>query len=112
LRALSVDAVFALPQGEASDSGLKGFAIFLQHLVAALHGAEGSLERTARGVFETLAFLQHRLLAHHSRPTHLFDLSVGIGDDPVTVEQLHGVAPLIGDANSVPKTPLASTVVG
>src|SRR5690606_20356569 len=71
-------------EAERADAGVELLAAGLHdHVEIAVHGANRRVERAAAGVLEFLAGLQHRLVADDARATHLLDLAVAGGDDPV-----------------------------
>ena len=58
-----------------------------RHLIGAVHGAHGRVQRAARGVAEALPRPDQGLLAHDPRTAHVLLLALGVGDDPVAREQ-------------------------
>lgn len=50
-----------------------------------MYGAEWCLEGAARGVFERLARLERRLLPDDAQAPDLFEVVIGVRDDPVPV---------------------------
>ncbi len=71
------------------------------HLISAGHGADLCRQDRATGIFEVVARLDDGLLAHHAFAFHFLHVIVGIGDDPVAMQQLHRVIALIGDGDGV-----------
>lgn len=55
----------------------------------------------AAGIFKALAGFQYRLLAYHPRPPHFLHPAAIVGDLPVPVEELHGIAAQILNGNVV-----------
>ena len=74
-------------QPERSDRGVELLSVVGHHLIAALHGADGSLYDRTAGVAKSLARLEVRLLADDAVAAGLFHVAVGVGDDPVTRQQ-------------------------
>lgn len=91
-----------LPQRERRDLDVEMFlALEVDELVAATHGAEGGVERAARGVFEGFSGAEARLLADYAGPADFLNASVRVGDDPMSVQELNRIASLVRDANRV-----------
>ena len=88
-------------QHEFRNRCLESRAVVGDALVRATHGTHRRRQRTATGVFEGFAGLQHRLLADHAIATHFLDFIVGVGDDPVPRHQLRGVFACVADRHRV-----------
>src|SRR5699024_6039944 len=88
-------------EGERRDRGVEVRAVVADQVVAALHAANRGFQHRAGGVFELLARLDPRLLAHHALAAHLLDLAVAVGDDPVAAHQLRRQPPQVADADGV-----------
>src|SRR5690242_14442322 len=71
------------------------------HMIGAHHEARRRIEWRARGVFETLAWLEQRLLADHAGPVYMLRATAGIGDLPGAAEQLHRLAPPVLDLDAI-----------
>ena len=78
-------------------------AVVAEHLVFALHGADRRFYHGPTGVAKDLARLKVGLLADHTLAADLLDLAVGVGDEPVPVQQLGGRAARIADRDGVRK---------
>lgn len=92
-------------QFERGDTNIEGLIGGVDHLETALHRAEWRGEGTEGRVIEVLAGVEDRMFADHSWSTNLFDLSVGIGDDPVSTLELHPFRSAIGDSDLVGEEP-------
>ncbi|CAI8833366.1 hypothetical protein EMIT048CA2_200038 [Pseudomonas chlororaphis] len=77
-------------QAEGGDDGVEVFAVFGEHLIAALHIADacGHDRTTAVGVAFSCG--DQRLLADDAGTADFFDVPVAIGDHPVPGEQFGG----------------------
>ena len=73
-----------LAQHEFGDLRVELVASCRDHLIGALHRAEGRGERAPRCVLERIAWLDHRLIADDSVAPDLFDLPGRVADDPVS----------------------------
>jgi hypothetical protein len=81
----------------------------VDELVAAAHGAEGRVERTAGGVFEGFPGSEARLLADDSRAADFLHATVCVGDDPMSVQELDRITSLVRDADRVHEEVLVAT---
>src|SRR4030066_319864 len=99
-------------QHELRDLDLELRALTGLHLVAAAHRAALRGQHRAAGIFEALAGFEQRLLAHHALPAHFLHMVVGIGDDPVTADELGGRAAEIGDGDGVGKHETVARLIG
>ena len=54
-------------------------------------------------VFKAIARIKHRLLAHHTRARHLFNIAVCIGDFPITPPQRHHIVAAIENRDVIAK---------
>src|ERR1700704_2625868 len=90
-------------QGEGRNGRVELLSVFGHHLVRAAHGPDCRLQMRATAVFEALAGLEQRLLSDHAEALDLDDLVVGVGDDPMTADQLRGNRAGIGDRDRVRK---------
>ena len=70
-----------------------------------MHGAAVGGQRAAGGVLELLAGREGGLVADDAGTDDLFDAALGVGDDPVTIEQLDGLLALVGDGHRVAEEP-------
>src|ERR1035438_3187080 len=86
---------------------MAGSAVGARHLIGAVHGACGRLQRAPRRVFEGLPRRQHGLLADHPGTFDFFHMIRTIGDHPVPAEKLHGAGALVGNAHRVLENPFA-----
>jgi hypothetical protein len=82
------------------------------HLVAAAHRADLRGQHRAAGVFEALAGFQQWLLAHHALPAHFLHMVIGIGDDPMTADELGGRMTEIGNGDGVGKHETVARLIG
>jgi hypothetical protein len=105
IRASLVDRVRFL-QRERRDFYLEMLAAARDHLIRPVHDALRGLETAPRRVLKRFARAEHRLLANHAFALDLFDVAGGVGDDPVTAEELHAFVPFVGDADRVNEAPL------
>lgn len=96
-------------QGEGSNFDFELFPARANHLVSAAHGAGRRFERAPGGVLVRGARGEYRLLADYPLSFHLVGAFKGVADDPVTADELHGVASEVGDANGVLEHPSART---
>src|SRR5665213_3795301 len=76
-------------------------AALAHHLVAAGHESRRGRQRHAAGIFEVLAWLEHRLLADHAFAADFLLATRGVGDDPVSRPQLNRLLAGIGDDDGV-----------
>src|SRR5436190_894118 len=88
--------------------GLYGVALVGDHLVGAFHDPERGGQRATGRVLERLAGREGGLLADHARALDFFDLIRGIGDDPVTGQQLDPFGTLVGNRDGVEEEPLVA----
>ena len=79
-------------QRKRRDRNVEREAVLREHLVRAAHRADRRRDAGAARVFEALARLQHRLLAHDPLPADFLDPLLGVGDDPVPADELRGDA--------------------
>src|SRR5436190_4964918 len=93
-------------ESKRSDINVEMAPTRADHLVGSAHAADRSLERTPRRILERLAGHKDRLLAHHARASHFFDLLHRVGNDPMPAEQLHLLRALVGDPYGVLEHPL------
>lgn len=66
-----------------------------------MHGPARRTQHAAARVLEAVARVQARLLPDDARTAHLFDVTVGVGDDPVAREQLREGLAHVRDAHRV-----------
>ncbi len=92
-------------QFEGCDPDVEGLVGGVDHLEAALHRAERGAEGAEGRVFEMLAWIEYRVLADHAGTTNFLDMSVGVGDDPVTALESHSFVSAVGDADPIGKEP-------
>ncbi len=92
---------FFFGEGERRDRGVEGVTVVGHHLIRPVHDAHGRRQGTEARVLERLPRLQARLFPDHSGPLHFLGGPVGIGDDPMPADQLHGLVALVGDADVV-----------
>src|SRR5664279_935496 len=98
-------------QSELTDRRIEGMRVFGHAEEGAAHRAvRRSQPRPAR-VLEGFAGLQHRLVADHGEAAHLFDVAVGIGDDPVPGDQLAGDVAAVPDRDRVGEGELAGLAI-
>src|SRR5499427_7876491 len=71
------------------------------HAVGSGHETGRRGERHAAGIFEILARLEHRLLAHHAGAAHLLQAAVRVGDAPMARLELNGLAAAIGERDGI-----------
>ena len=88
-------------QHELRDGNREFSAIHFAHLITAGHGADLRRQHRTAGVLEALPRLDDRLLAHYALAFHFLHVIVGIGDDPVPTQQLHGVLAFVGKGDGV-----------
>src|SRR5262249_24830939 len=86
---------------EARDASREDAAGLGVHLVHPLHRADGRGEDRAAAVAVRIAGIQHGLLADDARSLNLLDVSVAVGDDPVSAAQLDAGCALVGDGHRV-----------
>ena len=84
---------------------VESVALRRHHLIRSMHRAERRLERAARGVFERLTWVESWLLTDDAKSPNLLDAIFGIGDGPVSTDQLDGIRALVGDLDRVEKKP-------
>ena len=94
-----------LAQGEGRNFDVEPVTLGRHHLIRAVHRTERCLEGAARGVFERLTWVESWLLTDDTQSPNLFDAFFGIGDGPVSTDQLNGIWALVGDLNRVQKEP-------
>src|SRR5438270_764155 len=83
------------------DLDVEALTLRRDHAVSAGHEARRGRERHAARVFERLARLEHRLLAHDAGPAHLLGASHGVGDAPVARLKLHGLRAAVDDLDRI-----------
>ena len=93
-------------EGKGGDPGVEFLAAHGDHLIGALHHAEGRVERAAGGIREGLAGSEDRLLADDPRAPDLFHVPRPVGDGPVPGNQLRGLGPLVRYRDRVEEEPL------
>src|SRR5258708_923708 len=86
-------------QPEGRDRRVEMLAIIGDHLIAALHGADGGLDHGAGRVAKSLPGLQVRLLADDAIAAGFLHIAVRIRDDPVTCEQARRDLSFIANGN-------------
>src|SRR5258708_7822785 len=86
-------------QPEGRDRRVELHAVIGDHLIAALHGADGRLDHGAGRVAKSLPGLQVRLLADDAIAAGFLHIAVRIRDDPVTCEQARRDLSLIANGN-------------
>ena len=72
-----------------------------EHLIAAVHGADRRLHHTTAGVAKALAGREQGLLTNHTLAMYFLHLAVAVGDDPVTADQLRGLAAGVADGDVI-----------
>ena len=92
-------------QFEGCDPDVEGLIGGVDHLETALHRAEWRGERAEGRVFEMLAGIECWVLTDHAGAANLFDMPVGIGNDPMTALELHSFVPAVGDADPIGEEP-------
>ncbi len=65
-------------------------AVVCEHLIAAVHHANGGFEYRAAGIFKPFTRLQMGLLANDTFAANLQFLTLGVRDDPVAGQQFRG----------------------
>src|SRR5487761_235610 len=86
---------------EGGDGGIEVPPLRIHHLVAALHGADGSLQDCAARVTKALSRLQVRLLADDALAAHFLHPAVRVRDDPMTRQELGRALALVADGDRV-----------
>lgn len=102
-------------QDEGRDLDLEALPVRCRHLVVTMHRSERCAQWTPRRVLERVTGFEHGLFADDSSALHDFDFAFGVGDDPRSIQQLHGARAFIRDADGVriePATLLDVTVIG
>jgi len=80
---------------------IKVLAIFIDHLVAATHGANRCLQYCAAGVLVAFARFDKRLFTNHTFAFHFLGLAVAVGNNPMASQQLRCGISLIGDCDGI-----------
>ena len=75
------------------------------HVEASSHRAKGRWQRTARGVFEGLAWLERWLFADDTGTMDFFGVASAVDDRPMSIEELDGRLALIGNVDRIEKEP-------
>ena len=78
-------------------------AVFGNHLIAATHRTDRRFQCGTTCVFETGPRLEFRLLAHHTFTANFLDSPVGVGDDPVSADQLRAHCAGVFDRDRIGK---------
>ena len=68
-------------QYELGNGSVKFSAVLRVHLVAARHSAHLCGENRTAGIFETLVWLENRLLTHDPLTAHFLHILIGIGNN-------------------------------
>jgi hypothetical protein len=75
------------------------------HVEASCHRAKGRWQRTARGVFEGLAWRKGRLFANDPGTMDFFGMAGAVDNGPVAIEELNGRLALVGNLDLIEKEP-------
>src|SRR4029079_17989346 len=92
--------------------GVELHAVLRDYLVAAAHGADRGGDGGAAGVLEAFVGTEQWLLADHAGAAHLLNLVIGVGNDPMTAQQLRRHRAGVGDGNGIGKHVAAAFRVG
>jgi len=90
-------------QREFRNLCLESRPVFSNHLIAAAHGADRGLERCAAGVLEPGSRFKFRLLTNDAFPADFLNAPVGVGNDPVSTDQLRRDCTRVRDLDRVGK---------
>lgn len=94
-----------LHQLEETDFGFEFGPVGALHFEAASHGTEGRRERTAGGVFKSLAGFEHGLFSDDAGAVDLFRMPRRVDDRPMTIQELDGCLAFVSDSNRVEEEP-------
>jgi len=90
-------------QRKPVDRGEELLAVVSEHPIFAFHGSHRGFYHGPAGVAEDLARLEVGLLAYDALTANLLDLAVGVGYQPVAVEQLRRGAAGVADRDRIGK---------
>ena len=90
-------------QGKPGNRGGEIVAFIGAHRIATLHGANGGCDHGAAGVPEAFAGLEMRVLAYDALAPDFLDLTVGVGNQPMALQQFCGVGSGIRDDDGIGK---------
>lgn len=94
-------------QAKRGHNGFERRAVFADHVVGPLHGSKGRRQRASRCIFKGFTRGEDWLSPDNSRALDLFNFALGIGDRPVTRQQLSWLRTLVDDVNFVDEKPMS-----
>ena len=86
---------------ERRDDGVELLAVRRNHLVGAVHRADGGPKRTIAGVFEEAAGIERRLFADDSWAVHMLHVAIGVADDPLPGDELRAAVAFVRDSDPI-----------
>ncbi len=90
-------------QGESGNERGKAFPFIRKDRVFAAHYRNRSFNHGATGIAKNLAWLQMWLFANHPLAADFLYLAIGIGDQPVSAQQLARNDATVGNGDCVGK---------
>jgi len=99
-------------QGKSGDRRLKGCTILGHHLITALHAADRGFQHTETVISVFSTRWNHGLFANHAFTLHLLHLAIGIGNKPVTADELGRNRPFVANADVINKNKLVLLRIG
>jgi len=99
-------------QGKGGDQRLKGRTILGDHLITAFHAADRGFQHTETVIPVFSAGWNHGLFANHAFTLHLLHLTVGVGNEPVTADELGRNRPFVANADVINKDKLVLLRIG
>lgn len=90
-------------EGERRNLSVETLPIVGNHLIGAVHRANGSFQYGTARVAKTLAWIQVRLFADDAFASNLLNIAVRVRNDPVAGEQFGGNRASIVDRDCVGK---------
>ena len=94
-----------LVQRERRDLDVEMIAVFGDHLIRPLHHPRRRRQLAVRRVLKRFAGMEKRLLADDAGSADFLGVAGGVGDDPVSAEQLDVIVAFVGDADRIDKMP-------
>jgi hypothetical protein len=99
-------------KGEGRNWRFELGTVFCRHLITALHHAHGRRQYGTTGILKMLARLQQGLHPYHTQPAYFLNVLIGIGNDPMTADQLRSNVAVIGDGDGLRKYNTALIFIG